>query len=424
MSNKKVINNQRMVFFLFMLCWAAYFVTYLGRLNFSSAIPEMIKTGILTKSSAGVISTLFFAFYGGGQLINGYLGDKFPPRILTFIGLFVSALCNVTMGISTNIVIMSVSWAINGYAQSMIWPAIVRVFSQMLDQKTMVKCCINIVSTIACGTLMAYIMSAFTIEFWGHQAPFITAGTVLVIMSVVWYIGCGKVDRYYDKHGEIVIEERQAPVAQSQAHGGKKISVAKLLISSGAAIIIVPVVIHGILKDGVTNWVPTFISETFNTSAMISVLVTIALPIVNLSGAYIANYVNTKLVHDEKKTSAVFFVVSFLSISILAIWGKQSIVLTIAMLAITTSSMLAVNTMLINVLPLSFAQYGKSATISGIFNAFAYVGTAVSTYGIGYIADHYGWGVSIVSWAVLTIIAAIILLWKKKPRDVNSVVTS
>lgn len=74
------IKNSSTAFFLFLLCWIAYFTAYIGRLNYSSAMSDMIQTGILTQSHAGFISMLYFFSYGFGQLLNGILGDWLPPQ--------------------------------------------------------------------------------------------------------------------------------------------------------------------------------------------------------------------------------------------------------------------------------------------------------------------------------------------------------
>lgn len=55
------IKNSSTAFFLFLLCWIAYFTAYIGRLNYSSAMSDMIQTGILTQSHAGFISMLYFS---------------------------------------------------------------------------------------------------------------------------------------------------------------------------------------------------------------------------------------------------------------------------------------------------------------------------------------------------------------------------
>ena len=86
-----------MAFVLFALCWAAYFTSYIGRLNYSSAMPEMLRLSVLDKSQAGFISMSYFFAYGIGQLINGFLGDKMHPRKIIFTGLFLAGVMNIVM---------------------------------------------------------------------------------------------------------------------------------------------------------------------------------------------------------------------------------------------------------------------------------------------------------------------------------------
>ncbi|MEG1442458.1 MAG: MFS transporter, partial [Oscillospiraceae bacterium] len=91
---------------LFLLCWLAYSVSYLGRLNFTAALAGMIIDNVFTKPQAGLIGTMFFMAYGVGQFINGFLGDKKSPFVLIFIGLSVSALANITMAFTQNYILM------------------------------------------------------------------------------------------------------------------------------------------------------------------------------------------------------------------------------------------------------------------------------------------------------------------------------
>ena len=69
-------------------CWVAYFSSYLGRLNYSSAMSSIMDDGVLTLSQAGLISMIYFFAYGGGQFCNGILGDKLKPELMIFAGLF------------------------------------------------------------------------------------------------------------------------------------------------------------------------------------------------------------------------------------------------------------------------------------------------------------------------------------------------
>ena len=88
------IYDGHMQAFLFWLCWLVYFASYIGRLNYSSAMPAMIGGSVITASQAGFISMVYFFAYGAGQFLNGMLADRLHPGKMIFIGLFASGLLN------------------------------------------------------------------------------------------------------------------------------------------------------------------------------------------------------------------------------------------------------------------------------------------------------------------------------------------
>ena len=138
---ERKITDKRQAFFLFVICWMAYFTCYIGRLNYSSAMAAMIEEAVLTKTQAGTISMVYFFVYGSGQLLNGFLGDRLPPGRMIFGGLFLSMICNLLMGVSGSFGIMAVVWGINGYAQSMVWPPIIRIFARRLEEAVRLRYC-------------------------------------------------------------------------------------------------------------------------------------------------------------------------------------------------------------------------------------------------------------------------------------------
>lgn len=120
MKQMRKIENSRDAQLLFLLCWFAYFTSYIGRLNYSSAMTAMIQEAVLTKSQAGFISMVYFFAYGIGQFCNGMLGDRFHPGKMIFVGLAIAAGANLCMGFVGGFGAMAVVWGINGYAQAMI----------------------------------------------------------------------------------------------------------------------------------------------------------------------------------------------------------------------------------------------------------------------------------------------------------------
>ena len=109
------------------ICCLVYFTSYMTRYNYSSIVSEMVDSMGLEKSVVGFSLTLSFITYGVGQLISGYLGDKIAPRKLIALGLAVTACCNVAVGTCSNITVIYIIWALNGFAQAFLWPPLVKI---------------------------------------------------------------------------------------------------------------------------------------------------------------------------------------------------------------------------------------------------------------------------------------------------------
>ena len=83
-----------------MILWITYASFYLGRINFSVALPRIMDDSGWTRADVGAIGTAFFWAYAIGQFINGQLGDRFGARLLITVGLTVSALMNLLFALA------------------------------------------------------------------------------------------------------------------------------------------------------------------------------------------------------------------------------------------------------------------------------------------------------------------------------------
>lgn len=406
------LNDEKTEKYLFALCWLAYFSSYIGRLNYSSAMPAMIGSQVLTASQAGFISMLYFFAYGIGQMFNGFLGDRLHPGKMIFAGLFVSGAANILMGSTASFPVMAACWCANGYLQAMIWPPMMRIFAEMFQEERKVKCCVNITSTMALGTLASYLLSAVMLSISGWRAAFFAAAVWMCGAAVFFAGNFRKVEKRAAENGTFTNVKEPEKIRQK-----KQDSFWKLVAASGLAAVLAPVVIHGVLKDGVTTWVPTYISETFQASPQLSILVTTVLPVVNLTGAYAAQYMYRRFFKkNEVRTAAFFFGIATAALLLLWRFASTAILLTVLLLALITASMMAVNTLFVNLIPLRFEKTGKVSAVSGFMNSMAYLGTAVSTYTIGIFVEHLGWSATIFSWLVITAAAMGICIWKRKQR--------
>lgn len=400
---------------IFIACWAAYCASYLGRINYTAALTAIVADGVFSKSHAGFIGTVYFFCYGAGQIFSGILGDRVSPYKMVGTGLVGTVCANILMPLcSGSYIVMSVVWGLNGIVQSMLWTPILYIISNILPEEQRRRACLYIAASFPVGSLLSYVISAGAIKFasW-HFAFFIPAGIIACIF-VFWCLAAGKTSKILGRG-----EKKSLPV---QENTGAKVSLGKLFIVSGAAVICVGILVQGMLKDGVTSWVPTLIKEKYNVSASFSVLLSAVLPIINLSGAWFA----TKLYEgpfklNETAAAAFGFAMTLIPLTGIVFVGKYPIAICVILLALFTTIIAAMNHLLMTLIPVHFAKFGRASTVGGIFNCCTYIGSAISTYGFGAVSEKFGWTATVVFWIILGVIgvAACALPMRRYARFAN-----
>lgn len=391
-DNRKLLSAGTL---LFVACWAAYCASYLGRINYTAALTAIVADGVFTKSHAGLIGTVYFFCYGAGQIFSGILGDRVSPYKMVCVGLAGTICMNILMPLcSSSYIIMSVVWGFNGVVQSMLWTPILYIISNVLPEEQRRRACLYIAASFPVGSLLSYVISAAAIKFasW-HFAFYIPAGIISCIF-VFWCFAAGKTSKILGRG------ERRTVSAQEGA--GEKASLGKLFIVSGAAVICVGILIQGMLKDGVTSWVPTLITEKYNVSASFSVLLSAVLPIINLSGAWFS----TKLYEgpfklNETAAAAFCFALTLIPLTGIVFVGKYHIAVCVIFFAMFTTLITAINHLFITLIPVRFAKYGRTSTVGGIFNSCTYIGSAISTYSFGAVSEKFGWTATVIFWLIL-----------------------
>lgn len=381
---------------LYLLSWLAYASAYIGRYNYSAVMGAITAENSLSLSAAGAVSTGYFICYAVGQIVFGILSQSFSPYAMILIGLCGSGLCNLGAGaLSTSF--MGLLWGANGLFQAMIWPPIVRLFAESMPLMRQKRACVSINSTTPAGTLAAYALSAVLLQFADWHHVFFSCGGLLLGMAAVFWFGTAPLRR----------ATTYAPQPEFKKQKGTGNGPAALL-AAGLGAMLLPVLLHGGLKDGVTNWVPSMIQSNFGISPAFSAAVAMALPLVNLSGAYLSGWLNEHCTHNELKTAGVLFALASVCLLALPLAMRTSLLLAVLLLAVTTASMLGVNTMFINVIPVKAGRHGGASMLSGTLNAVTYLGAAAATWGIGAAAEGCGWNAVFLLWLVMATLALLV----------------
>ena len=381
---------------LYLLSWLAYASAYIGRYNYSAVMGAITAENSLSLSAAGAVSTGYFICYAVGQIVFGLLSQSVSPYAMILIGLCGSGLCNLGAGaFSTSF--MGLLWGANGLFQAMIWPPIVRLFAESMPLERQKRACVSINSTTPAGTLAAYALSAVLLQFADWHHVFFSCGGLILGMAAVFWLGTAPLRR----------ATAYAPQPEFQKQKGTGNGPAALL-AAGLGAMLLPVLLHGGLKDGVTNWVPSMIQSNFGISPAFSAAVAMALPLVNLSGAYLSGWLNEHCTHNELKTAGFLFALASVCLLALPLAMHTSLLLAVLLLAVTTASMLGVNTMFINVIPVKAGRHGGASMLSGTLNAVTYLGAAAATWGIGAAAEGCGWNAVFLLWLVMAMLALLV----------------
>lgn len=401
-------------------------------------MPGMVELGVIDKVLGGTTGTAFLAVYACGQLINGLLGDRVNPKYMMTGGLMGAAAANIAMGVNQIPSLFPVIWGINGYFCSMIWAPLLRSLSEGLSHNERQAAGAAISSAIPTGTVISYLVCAAVLSISDWRAAFISCGAILAVSSVLIYINLSALSKY--KAAELEPEHGGGPAVEkspeSEAVTGhlaklKQMSLPVLIIFTGLYFSVGGILFNGILKDGLDLWVPSYISEYYGLDDSVTAALSALLPVVNIIGVYFARFLNLRYIRNELGTCAVLFAVSAISfiplvlISLSGVRGALPAVAAVLLISVTSATMLGINTMFLTFIPFRFAQIGRSASVTGFLNFSSYAAASLSGVTIGLISSSFGWTVTVISFAAISlsgaaVCAAGVRIWKQSSDKLSA----
>ena len=152
------ITTKSQIILMYIFASAVYFMSYTTRINYNTVLVEISTAESISRSLLALPLTASFITYGLGQIISGWLGDKFDAFKLITIGLVLSAAMNVLLPLFPKPYIMVVFWAINGFAQALIYPPLTldRVL-HYLSEQNYARACLFVTIGSHAATLLMYL---------------------------------------------------------------------------------------------------------------------------------------------------------------------------------------------------------------------------------------------------------------------------
>ncbi len=386
LSNKK--SN-----FLIFLCWAAYTVAYVGRLNYNASMVEILSQMGTTKEAAGTVSSFFFFAYGAGQLINGLLSKKYNTKYSVTVALAASCIINLAMTFCQGIDSMKYLWFLNGAFQSILWSSLIKTLSDNLADSRLSKAVMVMSTTVASGTFSAYGLAAlFSYLGLDWTTIFYVASVLVGAVAVLWFIGMSTVKK----------EKTEKEVAERKVKSS--LSFTPIFIIS-IAVILISAISNGFIKDGITTWVPSILKEEFGVPSSLSIIVTLLLPVLSIFGTSLVNVLHKKQKDENALNGIFYFVTIIFTVLIILTLNLKSVPLTLMLFGGIACLMSAVNNVITSVVPLYSRDKIDSGFSAGLLNTFCYIGSTLATSMLGKIADTKGWNDVFVCILIFTAVS-------------------
>lgn len=409
----KKLTAKRYVTALSLLCAVTYLVSYLTRKNFSAVISEYVVAEGVTKSAASVVTVAMFVCYGIGQLISGWLGDHFPPEAVIICGLSATTLLNITVPfIGSNTALLAVIWGLNGVAQAMLWPPMVRIMNQYLSPDDYKKACVNVSIGGSVGTISIYLISSLFIRISSWRTVFFFSAAMGLIMAVVFALGSKYIE---SKAVELEPDEHHGKPAWQSLENKKKINI---FTSSPLIIIMIVIICQGMLRDGVETWMPSYLHDSFGLDTSSSILTSVGLPIFSILSIKLTSFLYIRFFKSEMVCGAFIFGLGLIASALLGAFANTSVILSTLLVVLIAGAMHGVNLILTCYVSAEYGKYGKVSFISGLLNSCTYIGSAIFTYGVAKLADMFDWQTTIFCWAAVALIGTLCCIlslrgWKK-----------
>lgn len=431
--SEKITKRAKGIAYLLML---VYFGSYIMRINVAAMLVTIYTDMAIMKTDIAPVITGMTICYGAGQIINGILGDKIKPKYMLTVGLCLAALCNVAMFFCgfvpamRNVPCMTAIWCVNGYAHAMLWPPIVRLLSANLTDAEYSYAAVRVSWGSSFGTILIYSLCPLLLNVMSWNTIILCYGVMGLAIVAIWVL---LYPRLFTKPQVAGEESKAAAKATAkkpkatQMPGGVLLPVAVISV----ILIFVGIVLQGMLRDGVTNWMPSFLLESFGLSEEQSIFATVILAVFSIISFSAFDVLHRKVFRNEVTCSAVIFggsVVFGLALYFCNLWIPAdhfaSVIVSMLLMAAIVACMHGINLMLITVVPKRFVKSGMVSTFSGLLNAGTYVGAAIATPLFAVFADNkaLGWSFTLLSWAIISALGGIVCLiviplWRKFRRE-------
>ena len=416
-ENKKFGYWRTRTFYSIMIGYAAF---YLVRQNFAVAVPSICQELHISKIDMGLVMSIGGLVYGLGKFLFGLVGDKYSARYVMAIGLALSDIMNILLGISSILPLIIIYYSLNQCFQSMGNPPCMKMLANWFGKTELASRYAIWNISVHIGNSLALSISPVILSHYGWRYIFYIPGVFCILLSIFLF------NRLRDTPSSLgfpSVEEIEGTKKENKVKtklSFKELTKSVLLNKCIWCIALANLFIY-INRMTFLNWGPTLLQESRGISILDNTfkIVMVLFDISGMLGSLIAGYVSDKIFHGRRIPVAVIYtLLTAFTMYLFKSISSNSILLN-SIIIIFIGSLLTAPIVLINTAAAEFSSKESVASATGFTGTFGYIGTAIAGVGNGYIVEYYGWNSVLLFASISALCSAVLfsLLWNKKSSE-------
>ena len=420
---------------------SGYAVFYLIRKNMSVANPLIREEFGIGTEEMGAALGISAIIYGIAKFLSGLLADTLSPRYIMGLGLLMSAIVSICLGlISDNVsnfiglstvTLFAMLWCLNNVFQGMGQPPCSRLLAQWFSPSEIGKQwgIWNMSHHIGAAVILsggAYLVVVF--DTW--RALFIVPAVVAFLYALFLInrlrdrpeaVGLPPVEIYkndIDQEYVTEFEENFEDVKETK----REIFVKYILFNKLVWIVSLANLFIYIVRIGILDWAPSFLKESRGFSLLESAITTSVFEIAGIVGAITAGWLSDTVFHGRRgQTSVIFMGLLVISVFVILYIPSNNPVL-MSMVLFSVGFFVHGPMLLAAVAAADFATKKAAATAVGLTGLFGYIGAFLANYGTGMIAERWGWDYVIYFYLISAFMGMLLLLttWNSRSRVLDN----
>jgi MFS transporter, OPA family, sugar phosphate sensor protein UhpC len=406
--------------------WLGYAVFCFTRKSFNVAAPEILASGVLTRTDLGLLATLFYFTYGLSKFCSGIISDRCSARYFMGLGLIATGMVNILLGFSTALGVFVLLWMMNAFFQGWGSPACARLLTAWYSRTERGGwwALWNTAHNVG-GALVPIIGGAVALHY-GWRTGMMMAGGLAI------FTGCLLCWRLRDRPQTIdlpaVGEWRQDALEVAQQQEGVGLTHRQILYKYVWAnpyiwLLSLCYVLVYFVRAAINDWGNLFMAETLQADIVTANSAVTLFELGGFCGALVAGWGSDKLFNGNRGPMNLIFAAGImLSVGSLWLMPIASYTMQAACFFITGFFVFGPQ-MLIGMAAVECSHKAVTGAATGFVGLFAYLGASLSGWPLARIIDIWHWSGFFIVITLAAGISALLLLpflHAQTPRESDS----